>query len=63
VVSSQILVKEIVSLNPERKIIRQIFYGSLGNDLSILDIGISNIDLVQYRNGVDVDIGTIPISE
>ncbi len=24
---------------------------SIGNDLSILDIGISDIDLVRYRNG------------
>ncbi len=28
-----------------------ILIGSFGNDLSMLDIGISDIDLVQYRNG------------
>ncbi len=37
--------------------------GSLGNDVSILDIGISDIGLVRYQKEVDVDIGTIPISE
>jgi hypothetical protein len=35
-----------------RKMMCQInLLGSLGNDWSILDIGISNIDLVPYRNG------------
>jgi hypothetical protein len=50
---------KIVSSKPERKIICQInLLGSLGNDLSILDIGISDV-----RMEVDVDIGTIPTSE
>ncbi len=32
-------------------ICNSIFLGPLRNDLSILDIGISDIDLVRYRNG------------
>ncbi len=40
-----------------------ILLGSLGNDLLILDIRISDIDLADIGMEVDVDIGTIPISE
>ncbi len=51
VVSYQTIVRKVVGLKPGRKIMRHIFLlGSLGNDLSILDIGISDIDLVRYRN-------------
>jgi hypothetical protein len=52
VVSCQIFVMKDVGLKPERKMVCQIILlGSLRNDLSILDIGISDIDLVRYRNG------------
>jgi hypothetical protein len=37
---------------PERLIIlHKTLLGSFGNDISILDIGISDIELVRYRNG------------
>jgi hypothetical protein len=37
---------------PVRKFMSHgILLGSFGNDLSLLDIGISDIDLIQHRNG------------
>ncbi len=52
VLSFQILVLKVVGSQAERKIVcKIILLGSLGNDLSILDIGISDTDLVRYRNG------------
>ncbi len=53
VVGCQIFVMKVLSSNPERNMMSQInLLGSLGNDLSILDIGISDIYLVRYRNGI-----------
>ncbi len=52
VVSCLVLVKKVVSSKPVRKMICQLnLLGSIGNYFSILDIGISDIDLVRYRNG------------
>jgi hypothetical protein len=52
VVSCQILVTKVISSKPVRKMMCQFnLLWSIGNDLSILDIGISDIDLVRYRNG------------
>jgi hypothetical protein len=52
VVSCLPLLMKIVSSKPVRKIMYQFYLlGPIGNDLSILDIGISDIDLVRYRNG------------
>ncbi len=52
VVSYQIFWMKVVGSKPERKFTSLIILlRSLGNDLSILDIGISNIDLVGHRNG------------
>jgi hypothetical protein len=78
VVCWQILVMKVVSLKPVWKM-KCLFnlLGSIGNDLSILDIEIFDIDLVRYRNGSWCqyrnysDIGTkgfsptffVPISE
>ncbi len=52
VVSCQTLVRKIVSSQPENTIMSWFFTGVIiGNDWSILDTGISDIDLVRYRNG------------
>jgi hypothetical protein len=52
VVSCLPLLMKVVNSKPVRKIMYQVYLlGSIGNDLSILDIGISDIDLVRYRNG------------
>ncbi len=52
VVSCLILVMKVVSSNSVRKLMCQLnLLVSKGNDLSIMDIGISDIDLVRYRNG------------
>jgi hypothetical protein len=52
VVSCQILVMEVVGSKPERQLMGQInLLGSLGNDVPIIDLGISDVDLVWYRNG------------
>jgi hypothetical protein len=51
VVDCQIHVMKVISSKSERKLISQFnLLGTLGNDSSILDIGISDIDLVRYRN-------------
>ncbi len=51
VVDCQIHVMKVISSKSERKSISQFnLLGTLGNDSSILDIGISDIDLVRYRN-------------
>jgi hypothetical protein len=43
---------KVVSLKPERYIMCQFnVLGSFKNNFSLLDIGISDIDLVRYRNG------------
>jgi hypothetical protein len=43
---------EAVSSKPKRKLtVLKILLGSFGNDLSILDVGISDIELVRYPNG------------
>ncbi len=52
VVSCLVLVMKVVSSKPVRKLICQLnLLGSTGNYFSILDIGISDIDLIRYRNG------------
>jgi hypothetical protein len=52
VVSCRIFGMKVVGSKPERKLIWKInLLGTLGNVLLILDIGISDIDLVRYRNG------------
>ncbi len=52
VVGCLVLVMKVVSSKPVRKIICQLnLLESTGNYFSILDIGISDIDLVRYRNG------------
>jgi hypothetical protein len=53
-----------VGLKTVRKIMCHIILlGSFGNDLSILDIGLSDIDWSDIGMEADVDIGTLPISE
>ncbi len=52
VISCQILIMKVESSKSVRRMKRQFnLLGSIGNDLSILDIWISDIDLVRYRNG------------
>jgi hypothetical protein len=51
-VRCQILLMKVVGTKPERKMMCQnTLLGTLGDDLSILDIGIYDIDLVRYRKG------------
>jgi hypothetical protein len=52
VVSCQMLGMEVRRSKPVRKLMGLIILlGSIGKKWSILDIGISDIDLVRYRNG------------
>ncbi len=52
VVRCQLLCLKVEGSKPKRKMKCQIILlGSLGNDLSILDIGMYDIDLVRYQNG------------
>ncbi len=51
VVRQQILDMTLVRNQWHTNIINRISIESFGNNLSILDIGISDIDLVQYQNG------------
>jgi hypothetical protein len=53
-----------VRIQKDKIIIDRIFLGSIGNDLSILDIGISDTDLgSDIGMEADVGIGTLPISK